>query len=77
PAHTFSVLLRLPDGRDARYTVPLSWKAWQAGLSVLNVVVTVAQHESGLPRWAAEMRLSGGVTVAGCQDSYLSPLTRC
>ena len=54
--------------RARRIIVPLSWKAWQAGLSVLNVVATVAQQESGQPRWVAEMRLPRGVTVASGAD---------
>jgi hypothetical protein len=71
PAHTFSVLLRVPEGA-AEYTVPLSWKAWQAALAVLNVTVTVAQENSGLPRWVAEMKLPGGVRVSDPSDRYLS-----
>jgi site-specific DNA recombinase len=63
PAQTLTVLLRLPEGA-AEYTVPLSWKAWQAALAVLNVTVTVAQEASDAPRWVAEMRLVGGVTIS-------------
>ncbi len=63
PAQTFTVLLRVPEGA-AEYTVPLSWKAWQAALAVLNVTVTLAQEASEAPRWVAEMRLPGGVTVS-------------
>jgi hypothetical protein len=70
PAQTFTVLLRLPDGA-AEYTVPLSWKAWQAALAVLNLTVTVAQRNSELPRWVAEMRLPGGVAVSGPSNGYL------
>lgn len=68
--HTFTVLLPLPEGA-AEYAVPLSWKAWQAALSVLNVSVTVAQEKSGLPRWVAEMRPSGGVAVSSNPKDYL------
>ena len=52
----------MPEGA-VEYTVPLSWKAWQAALAVLNVTVTVAQANSGLPRWVAEMQLPTGVSV--------------
>ena len=61
PAHTFPVLLHAPEGA-VEYTAPLSWKAWQAALAVLNVTVTVAQANSGLPRW-----------VAGCGCRPASP----
>ncbi|MCI3953205.1 MAG: Resolvase domain protein [Burkholderiales bacterium] len=71
PTQTFTVLLRLPEGA-AEFTVPLSWKAWQAALAVLNVTVAVAQERSELPRWAAEMRLPGGVAVSGSsKNGYL------
>jgi site-specific DNA recombinase len=70
PAQTFTVHLRLPEGA-AEYTVPLSWKAWQAALAVLNLTVTVAQRNSELPRWVAEMRLPGGVAVSGPARGYL------
>src|SRR5215207_4684583 len=63
PTHTFDVLLPLPGGRAAEYTVPLSWKAWQAALSVLGEVVTVAPTKSGLPRWVADVRPRGDVAV--------------
>jgi len=70
PTKTFSVLLRVPEGA-AEYTVPLSWKAWQAALAVLNLTVTVAQRKSELPRWVAEMRLPGGVAVSSSSHGYL------
>jgi DNA invertase Pin-like site-specific DNA recombinase len=70
PNQTFTVLLRVPEGA-AEYTVPLSWKAWQAALAVLNLTVTVAQRKSELPRWVAEMRLPGGVAVSGPSHGYL------
>jgi len=70
PTQTFTVLLRLPEGA-AEYTVPLSWKAWQAALAVLNLTVTVAQRKSELPRWVAEMRLPSGVAVSGSSQQYL------
>ncbi|MDQ3227152.1 MAG: hypothetical protein M3Q50_11045, partial [Chloroflexota bacterium] len=70
PAHTFTVLLRVPEGA-AEYTVPLSWKAWQAALAVLNVTVTVAQETSDLPRWVAEMRLAGGVMISTAATANL------
>jgi hypothetical protein len=70
PAQTFTVLLRVPEGA-AEYAVPLSWKAWQAALAVLNLTVTVAQRNSELPRWVAEMRLPGGVAVSGSSHGYL------
>jgi hypothetical protein len=70
PTQTFTVLLRVPEGA-AEYTVPMSWKAWQAALAVLNLTVTVAQRKSELPRWVAEMRLPGGVAVSGPSQDYL------
>jgi site-specific DNA recombinase len=71
PAQTFTVLLHLAEGA-AEYTVPLSWKAWQAALAVLNLTVTVAQRKSEQPRWVAEMRLPSGVAVSeSSQNGYL------
>jgi hypothetical protein len=70
PAQTFAVPLRHPDGA-AKYTVPLSWKAWQAVLAVLNVTVAVAQEASALPRRVAEMRLAGGVTISATAKTNL------
>jgi site-specific DNA recombinase len=70
PVQTFTVLLRLPEGA-AEYTVPLSWKAWQAALAILNLSVTVAQRKSELPRWVAEMRLPGGAAVSSSSHDYL------
>jgi hypothetical protein len=70
PAQTFAVPSRHPDGA-AKYTVPLSWKAWQAVLAVLNVTVAVAQEASALPRWMAEMRLAGGVTISATAKTNL------
>jgi hypothetical protein len=61
----------------AEYTVPLSWKAWQAALSMLDVTVTVAQENSGHPRWVAEMHLPTGVMFSGGPDTYMFPLSRC
>ena len=77
PAQTFTVLLRLPEGA-AEYLVPLSWKAWQAALAVLNVTVAVAQEASALPRWVAEMRLTGGVTISTVAEPnlFMSPSSR-
>ena len=72
PTHTFTVLLHLPEGA-AEYTVPLSWKAWQAGLAVLNVTVTVAQEKSDLPRWVADINLPGGIVVSSPPHVYLFP----
>jgi hypothetical protein len=71
PAQTFPVLLHLPAGA-AEYTVPLSWQAWQAALAVLDVTVTVAQEQSDLPRWVAELRLPGGVAASTPAPAYLS-----
>jgi DNA invertase Pin-like site-specific DNA recombinase len=70
PAQTFTVFLRLPEGA-AEYTVPLSWKAWQAAFAIFNLSVTVAQRKSAQPRWVAEMRLPGGVEVSGPSHGYL------
>jgi site-specific DNA recombinase len=67
-ARTFTVLLRVPEG-VAEYTVPLSWKAWQAALAVFGVTVAVAQGQSGLPRWVAEMHLPTGVMVSSAPGS--------
>jgi hypothetical protein len=70
PTDTFTVFLPVAEG-VAEYTVPLSWKAWQAALAVLNVTVTVAQTTSEQPRWVAEMRLPAGVTVSTLTDLNL------
>jgi hypothetical protein len=71
PQHTFMVLVPVPDGA-AEYTVPLSWKAWQAALAVLTVTVTVARRSSGLPRWVAEIRLPAGIAVTNsAAEGYL------
>jgi hypothetical protein len=51
--------------------VPLSWQAWQAALAVLDVTVTVAQEQSALPRWVAELRLPGGAAVSTPSPAYL------
>jgi hypothetical protein len=75
PTQTFTVLLRLPEGA-AEYTVPLSWKAWQAALSVLGVVVTVAPAKSGLPRWVADVRPSGDVAVTTAGGNGYLGMTR-
>ena len=71
PERTFTVLVPVAGGA-AEYTVPLSWKAWQAALAVLNVTVTVAQRNSSLPRWVAEMQLPTGITVSSATSGYLS-----
>jgi DNA invertase Pin-like site-specific DNA recombinase len=72
PSATFPVFLPVAEG-IAEYKVPLSWKAWQAALAVFGVTVTVAQAKSDLPRWVAEIRLPGGVTVSGPTQDYLFP----
>jgi hypothetical protein len=73
----------LPNG-PAYLEVPRSWKAKQAALAALGVTVTVAQQESDLPRWVAEMRLPDGTAVRGSwpesvttDSTYLFPTSRC
>jgi hypothetical protein len=56
-------VVRAPEGA-ADYTVPLSCTALPAALAVFDVTVTVAQEQSGLPRWVAEMQPPGGVEVS-------------
>jgi hypothetical protein len=56
PEHIFPVLVSVPDGAVA-CPVPLSWNARQAAFAVLNMTVTVARRDSGMPRRVAEMRL--------------------
>jgi site-specific DNA recombinase len=64
PAETFSVYLPLPGGALAEYPrVPLSWRSWQAALSVLDVAVRVAPAKSDAPRWAADLRPRVDVAV--------------
>src|SRR5262249_20066864 len=73
PGQTLPGLVPVAGG-TAEYTVPLSWKAWQAALSVLGGTVTVARRDSRRPRWIAEMRLPVGVTVTNlAADGYLFP----
>lgn len=77
PDETFSVYLPLPGGALAEYPrVPLSWRSWQAALSVLDVAVTVAPAKSELPRWVADLRPRAGVAVTTSGGNGYLGMTR-
>lgn len=53
-------------------SVPDSWAAYRAALSILRVKVEVNRRDAGAPRWTARMTLPAGGAVAG-DDRWFYP----